>query len=225
MLVLHTTKGLPAKAGDPPQRVLTGIGAPVNAGLRTAHYWSQDGRQAGAHLVVDHDGTIACCCDLRDDAAYHAGVVNQRSIGIEIYQGAGAELYAGQLEVVLLLCDWLTHRFTIQRQLPHRYPGGPLHRLELGGEDCVGVFGHRDVTVNRGPGDPGTSVFDLLRQAGYEPFDFEHGGDRRVWTDRQQGLGLPADGVPGPQTVAALRAAGRPAGLWIVRPGDAALVA
>jgi N-acetylmuramoyl-L-alanine amidase-like protein len=217
-IILHTTKGLPAKAGDPPQEIRVGIGAPVNAGQRVAEYWSRDGRQAGAHLVVDHDGTVACCCDLQADAAYHASVVNSRSVGVEIFQGSHAELYLGQLQVVVSLCDWLTRRFGIQRQIPERYDGGPLRRLELGGEDCVGVFGHRDVTANRGPGDPGSMIFELLRQAGYEQFDFAKGADLDAWRPRQSGL--LADGIPGPDTVAALRATGRTSGIWVVRPGD-----
>src|SRR4051812_17127059 len=61
MVVLHTTKGLPFGPKDPPQQILPGFGPAANAGERCANYWSHDGRNAGAHLVVDHDGTIACC--------------------------------------------------------------------------------------------------------------------------------------------------------------------
>jgi hypothetical protein len=223
-VILHTTKGLPGKAGDPAQTIRMGLGAPVNAGERCALYWSQDGRHAGAHLVVDHDGTIACCADLHADAAYHAGSVNERSIGVEVYQGAHAELYLGQLQAVVTLCDWLTRRWEIQRQIPTHYEGRPIGRLEEGGDDCVGVFGHRDVTATRGPGDPGDMVFYLLHQAGYERLDFSRGEDLGTWKSRQLGMGIASpDGIPGPVTVARLRA-GRPAGLWVVRPGDEPLV-
>ena len=221
-IILHTTKGLPARAGDPPQQVLTGRGAPVNAGERTALYWSRDGRQAGAHLVVDHDGTVSCCVDLLTEAAYHAGPVNTVSIGIELYQGPQGELYVGQLEAAVALVDWLTQRFGIQRQIPDRYDGGPLRRLELGGLDCMGVFGHRDVTSTRGPGDPGSAVFDMLALAGYERYDYRQGADRAAWTRRQAGLGLVGDGMPGPQTLTRLKATGRPRGMWVPRPGDSA---
>ncbi len=218
-IILHTTKGLPARPGDPPQRILTGIGTPVHAGERVVHYWSQDGRQAGAHLVVDHDGSVACTCDLGTEAAYHAGIVNATSIGIEIYQGADAELYLGQLQAAVHLVDWLTRRFGIQRQIPDRYQGGPIHRLELGGADCVGVFGHRDVTANRGPGDPGTAICDVLKGAGYEPFDFGRHDDLATWKSRQRDLGVHDDGIPGPDTVAALKVKSM-WGLWIERPSD-----
>lgn len=220
-IVLHTTKGLPARAGDLPQQVLPGLGAPVDAGERCAQYWSHDGRQAGAHLVVDQDGTVACCVDLGTEAAYHAGVVNNLSIGVELYQGAHGELYEGQLQATLALVDWLTRRFGIQRQIPHRYTGGPIRRLEEGGANCVGVFGHRDVTANRGPGDPGSAIFDVLGEAGYERFDFGALEDLKTWQVRQRGLGLPADGIPGPATVAALEPHS-PGGLWVERPGDLA---
>lgn len=226
-VILHTTKGLPARAGDPPQQVLTGRGAPVNAGERVALYWSRDGRQAGAHLVVDHDGTVACCVDLLTEAAYHAGPVNTVSIGIELYQGGRGELYVGQLEAAVALVDWLTQRLGIQRQIPDRYLGGPIRRLELGGQDCIGVFGHRDVTSNRGPGDPGSAVFDALARAGYERWDFAAAQDRARWQARQEDMGMGrlvgvADGIPGPQTLARLKAVGRARGMWVPRPGDSA---
>lgn len=220
-IILHTTKGLPARAGDPPQQILTGMRAPVDAGKRCVLYWSQDGRNAGAHLVVDHDGSVACCCDLQIEAAYHATVVNDRSIGIEIYQGQAGELYVAQLQAVVDLCDWLTRRFAIQRQTPHRYAGGPLARLERGGQDCVGVFGHRDVTSNRGPGDPGSTIFEMLAQAGYERFDYGASEDLNTWRSRQALIGAdPVDGVPGPATQRMLRSTGRLAGMWVPRPGD-----
>lgn len=224
-IILHTTKGLPFGPQDPPQQILPGFGPAVHAGERCAEYWSHDGRNAGAHLVVDQDGTIACCVDLLTEAAYHATIVNQRSIGIEIYQGAAAELYAGQLHVVVALVDWLTRRFGIQRQITTRYPGRPVPRLAMGGLDCVGVFGHRDVSASRGAGDPGTEIFDLLMQAGYEDWDFAMEEDLAVWRERQGALGLPADGVPGPVTLAALVAAKHPGGMWVERPGDDALPA
>jgi hypothetical protein len=226
-IVLHTTKGLPARAGDPPQQLLTGIGAPVNAGQRCALYWSRDGRNAGAHLVVDHDGTVACCCDLQTEAAYHATVVNDRSIGVEIYQGPNSELYVGQLQAAVALVDWLTQRFGIQRQIPRGYPAAadhaPIRRLERGGEDCVGVFGHRDVTNNRGPGDPGDAIFTMLAQARYERWDYEAGEDLAAWRKRQADLGIAPDGVPGLMAQRCLRSDGRLAGMWVERPGDADL--
>jgi hypothetical protein len=175
--------------------------------------------------VVDYDGAVSCCADLLRTATYHAGAVNNVTIGIEIAQGSRAELYAGQLEAVVVLCDWLTKRFGIQRQIPDGYHG-PIERLETGARDFVGVFGHRDCSVTRGAGDPGDEIFRLLAAAGYEAWNLAQRQDISVWKARQHQLGLlTCDGIPGPSTVAALALAARPGGLWVKRPGDVALVA
>jgi N-acetyl-anhydromuramyl-L-alanine amidase AmpD len=131
-IVLHTTKGIPGGTDPRPQVIIPGIGPNTDADGRLARLWSKDGRGAGAHLAVDHDGLVSCLADLKVDAAYHAGPCNDVSIGIEIYQGGGAEMYVGQLEVVVKLVDWLTRRFQIQRQIPDRYEGKPIQRLENG---------------------------------------------------------------------------------------------
>ena len=146
--------------------------------------------------------------------------------------GSDAEMYDGQLDVVVQLCDWLTRRFGIQRQIPHRYVG-PSRRLMIPEQllGVVGVLGHRDLTNRRGPGDPGNAIMNKLGKAGYEPLDFDQRADLDTWRRRQRGLGITkgVDGVPGPITVRFLRAKGRgkgeahvplPAGLWVVRPGD-----
>lgn len=219
-ICLHTTKGIPGGADLRPQVIKPGLGAPMNAGERDAHCWAGDGRPAAAHITVDFDGAIYQHADLLTVAAYHAGSVNEVSIGIEIYQGSDAGLYQGQLDAVVRLVDWLTARFGIQRQIPDAYHGGPILRLEAGAEDFVGVFGHRDCSATRGQGDPGDAVFAALAAAGYEQFDIGAGADIARWKVRQAQLGLPADGIPGPATVAALAARGMPSGIWSRPPGD-----
>ncbi len=90
----------------------------------------------------------------------------------------------------------------------------------------VGVYGHREVSDDRGEGDPGDAIFERLLQAGYERYDFDKQEDIAVWKARQAelnqqlGISLGVDGVPGVQTVIALIQAGRPHGLWTPRPGD-----
>jgi hypothetical protein len=222
-VVLHTTKGIPGGTDTRAQVVMPGLGTSTNAGERCGRLWSTDGRAAGAHLVVDRDGSVSCLADLLLDAAYHAEHANEQTIGVEIYQGDQAELYDGQLDAVVLLCDWLTAAFGIQRQVPPVGIRGVFPRAESGGADLVGVYGHRHVSSNRGPGDPGDAVFQKLVAAGYEQFDFDAGADIAAWKGRQAQAGIVSpDGIPGPQTVAALRAAGRPDGLWVVRPAPAA---
>jgi hypothetical protein len=223
-IVLHTTKGIPGGADQRPQVILPGIGSPVDAGVRCARYWSTSKTAAGAHLVVDFDGTVSCCADLLLEAAFHAGPVNQVTIGIEIFQGGNAEMYAGQHEAVLTLVDWATRRFGVQRQVPDRYRGFPLTRLGFTGargKDYFGVYGHRDVSANRGAGDPGSPIMTLLQRAGYEGADVGAYADLALWRPRQAALGIePADGIPGPHTRDQLEMVGRPHGMWLWRPGD-----
>jgi len=223
-VVLHTTKGLPARAGDPPQVIKPGLGPNTNAGARLGAMWGADQRHAGAHLVVDHDGEISCCADLLTEAAYHATMANEWSIGVEIFQGSGGVLYAGQLSRVVELVDALTLRFGIQRQIPRVYRGRASPRLVKDPGGWVGVLGHRDVSDNRGPGDPGDAVFQLLAAAGYEQFDPDLGigEDVEAWRARQVALHLHPDGLPGPQTRQAIRMAGmgKGNGLLVVRPVD-----
>lgn len=223
-VVLHTTKGIPGGNDQRDQVILPGLGPFMDAGVACARWWSKSVESAGAHLVVDFDGQVFCCVDLETEAAHHARHANDTSIGIEIYQGRHAEMYEGQLEATVRLVDFLTRRFQIQRQIPHQYIG-PVHRLmdhrEI--EDVVGVLGHRDLDNRRGRGDPGPRIMNMLGLAGYEPVDFDQRKDLEEWRRRQTRLGIPKpDGVPGPKTVAALLAMGKPHGLWISRPGDAA---
>lgn len=223
LVVLHTTKGIPGGRDHRPQKILLGMGAPSIAAERVAHFWSSDPTPSGAHVVVDRDGDVLCLADLARDCAFHAGPVNDVSIGIEIYQGKDAEIYEGQLEATVVLCDFLARTFGIQRQWPLYRTNVASARLEAGGRNVVGFVGHRSVTTNRGTGDPGDPVFSALYRAGYERHDIDDGEDRRVWHERQQAFGWhvkDCDGVPGPATVRALKAAGKPHGLWVSRPGD-----
>lgn len=218
-IVLHTTKGIPGGSNKTSQLLLEGYGKNQNAGERCVEVWKDV--TAGAHLVVDFDGTIYQCADLLKEATYHAGQVNEVSIGVEIYQGAKAELYKGQLEVVVQLIDILTALLEIQRQYHAPYNEKSLPKRiaskEFAGKDVVGIYGHRDVTNTRGFGDPGDYVFQFLKEAGYESFDFSKNEDKEVWKERQIKLGLTPDGIPGPQTVQALKRAGHISGMWVKR--------
>jgi hypothetical protein len=182
--------------------------------------WSTDGKYSGAHFLVDHDGTIYNFADVTNEMAYHATTVNAHSVGIEMYQGKDAELYTEQLESTADLIDALTAHLRIQRQMPDRYRG-ELSRLAIGGKDCVGVFGHRDQTDNRGAGDPGRAIFDTLTRRGYEAFDFSRKQDIDVWAKRQVAIGMgpgECDGIPGPATSSVLRRRGYGHGLYVVGP-------
>jgi hypothetical protein len=212
-IVLHTTRGAS------PQPIRDGYGK-GGAALANVQQWNRETRDASAHLLVDRDGTVYQTADLVSDEAWHATSVNPVSVGIEICQGSDGSLYRGQLGVAVALVHWLTDALGIQRQIPHAYTG-EVPRLASGGRDVVGVYGHRDQTRRKGIGDPGDIVFELLAAEGYERFDLRAGQDLDTWRARQRDLGIAADGIPGPATVAALRAKGKRGGLWIEVPEPA----
>lgn len=227
LIVIHTTKGIPGGKDKREQVILPGRGPDTRAEDRTAAYWSTDPTPSGAHIVVDHDCSVGCLADTRDVCAYHAGNsdVNQRSIGIEIYQGSNAEMYEEQLDTVRKIVDVLTAEFGIQRQIPRDYRNRPVPRLDdLGGRDFIGVVGHRDVSDQRGKGDPGDPIMTVLANNGYERFDLFTGEDRTVWRGRQIMLReklsrqVLVDGIPGPGTRSALMELGYQHGLWALPP-------
>lgn len=220
-IVLHTTTGFPKDPGDPPQLLKVGLGPNTRAAERiNTIVWEKDHRCAGSHLMIDSDGRVDQLADLASEVAFHAGPVNDVTIGIEIYADPKDNaLYEEQIVAVVETVDFLTRHFKIQRQMPSTYRG-VVDRLAAGGRGVVGVYGHRHVSDTRGAGDPGDFVFDELARAGYERFDFYMAEERTAWMMRQQKLVPAPDGVPGPQTVAALQAQGRHHGLWVARPSD-----
>ena len=216
-ICLHTTLGLPfdpASGGASPDgspgplnypRILPGRGPFTDVAAMTNRWWSTNGEHGGAHVVADFDGSIACLADLTLEEAYHAGPVNEVSVGIEIAQRKDGAVYAEQLDAVARLCLWLTERLRIQRTVPKMYRQGIVApRLAAKGKDVVGVYGHRDVTTSRGFGDPGDAIFARLIDVGFEPLDLHRGEDLDVWKVRQHALGVAADGIPGPLTAAAI---------------------
>lgn len=227
LVVLHTTKGIPGGKDKRPQVIKPGMGPDTNAGERTAQFWALDPTPSGTHLVVDHNGDVFCLADLMTVCAYHAGQsdVNNRSVGIEIYQGSQADLYEGQLHVVLLVVNCITEFFGIQRQIPDFYRNRPVPRLDAGGgRDLVGVVGHRDVSDARGQGDPGDAIMQVLADGGYERFDFFAEADKVTWKLRQKEISdklhrqLSIDGIPMGEVKTALKDLGYLGGLWANAP-------
>lgn len=204
-IIVHTTKGLW------PQHVIPGAGKGGRDRV-VADFWRNDPTHSAAHLVVDTDGSVACLADLARDAAYHATVSNDWSIGIEMYQESNGGLYEATIASTVRLVAALCARFSIPFQIPTPYVG-PIARMTSGGKDCVGVFGHRDNTTRRGRGDPGDLVMAELQLAGAERLDFAAGEDLAFWKRRQRKLNamgekLDVDGIAGPATMRALRARG-----------------
>jgi hypothetical protein len=210
----YVLPGLPAEEGAADERILKS--------------WTLSDSSGGAHYIVDFDTSIINTCDSLTDASYHATSCNENFDGLEMLRGSkDGVMYDGQLDCVVKFCDGWSRLMGVQRQFQWPYrPYKPVPRLASGGGDCVGFFGHRDQTDGRGPIDPGDPIFEKLRAAGYEPFDFAAGDDLTAWKERQTKLAADGhyhgviDGVPGPATVRALAAAGYPHGLWVSRPGD-----
>ena len=196
-----------------------GIGPETDLEDRIARLWSTDGRHAGAHLCVDWDGTVGQLADLMHNATYHAGQVNEVSIGIELYQDSKGKLYQFQVDVCVLLVEWLCTHFGIQRQMPPVDSHATIPRLLAGGKDCVGVFGHCHAYHGK-PRDPGRDIFKALKKAGFMEFTFspealEISDDDRFWSRIQAQHDLYRDGIPGPLTRDALQAAGYAHGIWL----------
>jgi len=220
-IVLHTSKGTP----QTPQELRAGVGPSYPVEEQLSKWWSTSSPPGGAHIVIAADGSIYCLADLVRDTAFHAGQVNEYSIGVEIYQGNEAEIYEVQLFNMVKLLDAITRYLGIQRQFLGPYRNSPIRRLENGGGDVVGIYGHRDASSKRGVGDPGDVPFTYLEAEGYEKFDFFRGLDKVEWKSRQlwlnsRGGNLEEDGIPGVGTVEALKKAGYAHGLWVTRPGD-----
>lgn len=215
--------------GELPVKVLPGAGAP---GLARAIIEGQARRSdihAGQHVVIDQDGTWVCCADLVAEVAYHAQSCNEVSIGIELAQTGAMELRDAQLGSLQIGLAWLTRRLGIPRQYHWPYLGEdrPVARLAAGGDDCCGIFGHRDQTTERNGGDPPDVVYRVLEAMGCEPFRFDLGEDLQVWRRRQEklvalGAEVEVDGCAGPGTAAALeKFMGKPGGMWVPLEGDA----
>ncbi len=232
-IVLHTRMGAPVV-------VRPGKGPNIGWDEVLGRRFSRDERSASAHIAVDADGSFACLADLKRVVAYHAGHVNDISIGIEMYQATDGGVWESTLRSTVMICDVLTRVFGIQRQYPKEHglcrrlasPAvglTPQTRLAYAaggarGRDFCGVYGHRNVTGNRGRGDPGDQIFDLLSQAGYEAYAIDRGDDLDVWSRRQAQLGIDhdeCDGIPGKMTRGLIAMSGKNhCGVWVKRPGD-----
>lgn len=231
LVVVHSTKGIPGGRNAKPQRFRPGAGPKGTAAEATIRYWSLSPTQAGAHILIDFDGQVICTADLLREATYHAGGVNDVSVGIEVVQGEATDhayFYEIQRTRTVQVLDWLTRRFKIQRQFPRGFTtGGWVPRLRVdGGISCRGVCQHRDQTPDRGRGDCGDWLVEDLTAAGYEGTNWARDEDLALWKMRQEqlngrGANLGVDGQPGRKTAEALeRFFQKKNGLWVSRPGD-----
>ena len=216
--ILHKT------IADDPEHVIPGAG--VSGGpAKTAQMWRDSigkilpYRNAGAHLITGEDGVVWNLADLVTADVFHATVSNIFSVGHETREAAGGGVQQAALDATVAVVLAGIEALGIQGQFHRPYKGHPFARMLNGGIDCIGVFGHRDNTEDRGEWDPGNILFSMLYAKGLEAFDFSVEQDKEVWANRQRdliakGYALVADGVPGPKTTAALRSEGYRGGVW-----------
>ena len=220
----------------------------ISKDISLAKYQASSDRVAGWDYTVDYDGSVACSNDPFEFYTYHAGTVNRHTVGIEMCQQQDEPngIYNSTLDATVQLIDVLTFFLGIQRQIlcydghvnnpwieiviPGRLKSQndkTKKRKEPTGFDCVGIYGHRNVTKNKGPGDPGNQIFDKLQQAGYEIFNASTNEDLEEWKKRQKNdLGMDVlTGVAGPKTRQKIFEKGiSKTGLWVQRPIDAELL-
>src|SRR4051794_28721031 len=63
-VVLHTTRGIPGGSDQRAQVIHPGLGPEGMGAENNAIYWARAPSCAGAHLVVDSDGSLVCTADL-----------------------------------------------------------------------------------------------------------------------------------------------------------------
>jgi N-acetylmuramoyl-L-alanine amidase len=228
----HTT------GGKWPQRVIPGAG-PAGHAEQIARMWNGQDRgggeriHSGAQILVDFDGVIYCLADLVTQAAYHAEMANEASIGIEHCTTPDGSIYQATLDASaklhLALCepDILSDGLGIPFQVHAApYRNAPLARCEVGGKtkdhdgrvqstcgDLYGILQHRDQTSERGRGDAGDALVAALVAAGAEALDYasdedlQKGKARQEWLRRHGGR-IAADGLVGPVSLAEARRQG-----------------
>jgi hypothetical protein len=214
----HTT------SGSGPIVINPGVGPDSKMDELIARSWTNSKRQAGAHLVIDFDGSVFCCADLLTTATYHAGAVNGHSVGIEICQNSKFETWESQYNTLVAISDFLSLAFSFQRFYQYPYDINEIARIHAGAGDVVGFYTHYHQTTNRGRWDSGKHSMEVLGQAGYKPVNYNTGEDRIFGKDYQKNvLGLTeddVDGVLGPSCVALMKQKGVKYGQLISRPND-----
>lgn len=224
MICAHTHHGTKGK-------LLPGVGPDTTIDDALARYQVNTKLCVSWDYTVDQNGDVTVQSDPTKTCSWQAGQsgINNRSLGLEMVQTRTGDVYEGQIGKTVLLIDALTALLGIQRVIvwdssKNAPKTGIVKRLqEDGGIDFVGILGHRNCSKDRGPGDPGDYLFLALKAAGYETFDLDKQEDLKAWKERQKALGIPeadCDGIPGPKTLAALKAAGHKHGMYVRRPID-----
>ncbi len=137
LIIDHTTGGLW------PQEVIAGAG-PAGHAKDIAQMWSGQDHggglriHSGAQILVDFDGAVYCLADLASQAAYHAEMANDVSIGIEHCTTSKGAIYQATIDssVILhkLICDTMLIPWQVNAA-PYR--NAPLARCETGAKSAA----------------------------------------------------------------------------------------
>jgi hypothetical protein len=125
--------------------------------------------QRAVAAIVDRDGTVFQQGDPARWCIWHAGAANPFSVGIEMVQALSGELYEAQVRAAVELIEVLARELGIARVVPWRNGRpelrvlasarvGRLNRLQR-------LFAHANFTDDRGLGDPGPVVAEVLVRA------------------------------------------------------------
>lgn len=168
-IVLHTSRGVPGVIR--PGARASGVAEAL------ARYQATTERDVSWHLTVDTDGEVLQSCDVVSWLAWHASSANGWTVGIELAQHPDSgDLWSAQVDALVAVCDVICRELGIPRCVPVDASGQPFvgpvrawqEKSEGGrGERFVGLVGHRNLTRNRGPGDPGSAIFEALLGRGY----------------------------------------------------------
>lgn len=171
-VVLHTSRG---RTG----RVVPGSRESDKA-MRLARYQARTSRQASWHLTVGADGTVIQQADLATFTTWHASQANGWSVGIELAQDSDTpDLTRAQVDACVAVVRAICEALNIPPWVPARHHGeswsvesAPVKAWQprkQGGESrqARGVIGHRNLTTNRGAGDPGDGIFLALLAMGF----------------------------------------------------------
>jgi N-acetyl-anhydromuramyl-L-alanine amidase AmpD len=149
-------------------------------------------RELSVHLMLDADGTVYQALDLAIVSAYHAGPVNQRSVGVEICNPVRIErnkwchpprpvvddpgvngdqrklrldFYPIQKSRVVELAEAVSAAFGIPRALPRAADGSVMPAKLRDPSQFRGTCGHYHVSATKD--DPGTTLWPGLSAAGW----------------------------------------------------------
>jgi hypothetical protein len=164
-VVLHTSRGVRGgvREGSRPSTLAETL----------ALYQARTAREVSWHITVDTDGDVLQQADASTWTCWHAGRANAWSVGIELVQAPDTgDLWRVQVDAAVRVVDALCGALSIPRRVPVTPSGRPVVGVVAGwvasSVRWAGVIGHRNLTSDRGPGDPGDAIFDALLAAGFE---------------------------------------------------------